>query len=172
MPIVRVETEGDIESIADVNLRAFGLPVEAELVDLLRRQCAPILSLVAEETPFHRGACDVFACCGRRWRSGQNGGMGLAPMAVVPERQRDGVGTLLVMYGIDTLRQRGCPYIVVLGHTKYYPIFGFKPTSEFGLACQWPGVPDEAFMVLILDQTAMAGTTGVVRYAEVFNTAL
>jgi putative acetyltransferase len=57
----------------------------------------------------------------------------------------------------------------VVGHPEYYPRFGFETASRYGLACQWDGVPEPAFMVVILDDTAMAGVSGVARYRDEFN---
>jgi putative acetyltransferase len=96
-------------------------------------------------------------------------GMGLAPMAVRPDRQRQGIGSQLVKRGLDLLRERGCPFVVVLGHPEYYPRFGFAPASLRGLSSPWDGIPDSAFMALILDAQAMAGVSGVARYREEFN---
>jgi len=96
-------------------------------------------------------------------------GMGLAPMAVLPDRQRQGIGSQLVSRGLDILRERSCPFVVVVGHPEYYPRFGFEPASRHGLASQWEGVPDAAFMVLVLDVHAMAGVSGVAKYREEFN---
>jgi putative acetyltransferase len=59
--------------------------------------------------------------------------------------------------------------VVVVGHPAYYPRFGFERASAHGLSSQWPGVPDTAFMVLVLDPEAMAGVSGVARYREEFN---
>lgn len=95
--------------------------------------------------------------------------MGLAPTAVLPRRQRQGIGSQLVRRGLDILRERGCPFVVVVGHPEYYPRFGFEPASRHGLASQWEGVPDAAFMVLLLDVHAMAGVSGVAKYREEFN---
>ena len=96
-------------------------------------------------------------------------GMGLAPMAVLPDRQRQGIGSKLVRQGLDILRERGCPFVVVVGHPEYYPRFGFEPASAHGLGSQWEGVPDEAFMVLVFDADAMTGVSGVAKYREEFN---
>jgi len=96
-------------------------------------------------------------------------GMGLAPMAVLPECQRQGVGSRLVRQGLDILGKSGCPFVVVVGHPEYYPRFGFEPASKHGLTSQWEGVPDAAFMVLILDEHTMAGVSGVARYRKEFD---
>ena len=89
-------------------------------------------------------------------------------MAVRPDRQRAGVGSRLVKRGLEILRERGCPFVVVVGHPEYYPRFGFEPASRHGLLSQWDGIRDEAFMALILDAPAMAGVSGVARYRGEF----
>jgi putative acetyltransferase len=67
------------------------------------------------------------------------------------------------------LRERGCPFIVVVGHPHYYPRFGFEPASKHHLASQWEGVPDEAFMVLVLDSLALHDASGIARYHAEFD---
>jgi putative acetyltransferase len=79
---------------------------------------------------------------------------------------------MLVQAGIDELCKRNCPFIIVLGHPEYYPRFGFVPASRRGLSCQWDGIPDEAFLVLILDKTGMAGVSGVAKYRDEFDKAM
>jgi len=164
---IRPESPEDVSRVRHVNELAFEQPAEADLVDKLRRACTDALSLVAVDdavvghilfTPV------VIESAGR-----QSLGMGLAPMAVLPDRQRQGIGTLLVRQGLDILRERGCPFVVVVGHPEYYPRFGFEPASTHGLASQWEGMPDAAFMVLILDARAMTGVSGVAQYREEFN---
>jgi putative acetyltransferase len=98
-------------------------------------------------------------------------GMGLAPMAVLPEFQRRGIGTDLVREGIKRLTGRGCPFVIVLGHPEYYPRFGFEPASRYGVRCEWE-VPDEAFMILVLDPSAIRGVSGLARYRPEFAEAM
>jgi putative acetyltransferase len=98
-------------------------------------------------------------------------GMGLAPMAVLPEYQRQRIGTALVESGLASLREGSCPFVVVLGHPEYYPRFGFEPASKHAVRCQWEGVPDEAFMILVLDDSVMKGVSGVARYRDEFDQA-
>ena len=99
-------------------------------------------------------------------------GMGLAPMAVLPELQHQGIGLRLVQAGIEILKSRSSPFIIVLGHPEYYPRFGFEPASHRGVRSQWEGVPDEAFMILVLNAEAMSGVQGVARYRDEFDEAV
>jgi putative acetyltransferase len=168
---IRLERPEDFAAVRVVNEEAFEQSAEANIVDQVRRACPDSLSLVAEDGNDVVGhilfSPVVVETSGRRVT-----GMGLAPMAVVPDRQRQGIGTRLVERGLVILRERDCPYVVVLGHPGYYPRFGFRRASNHGLSSQWEGVPDEAFMVLILDGDAMAGTSGVARYRDEFNDAM
>ena len=167
MTAIRPERPEDTPSVRSLNELAFGQPTEANLVERLQQVCTTSLSLVAEAgavvghilfTPV------VVESAGR-----QIIGMGLAPMAVLPDRQRQGIGSALVRRGLEILRERGCPFVVVVGHPEYYPRFGFERASLHGLASQWEGVPDDAFMVSILDVDAMAGVSGVAKYRDEFN---
>jgi putative acetyltransferase len=164
---IRPERAADTPEVRRVHELAFGQPLEADLVDRLREACADALSLVAEDhvvvghilfTPV------IVQSAARRVL-----GMGLAPMAVLPDRQRQGIGSQLVTRGLDILRERGCPFVVVVGHPEYYPRFGFERASTHGLASQWNGMPDAAFMVLVLNARAMADVSGVATYRDEFN---
>ncbi len=165
---IREEEPRDIPSVRALNEEVFESPAEADIVDALRVNCPGTLSLVAEERGrilghilFSRVTVD---------RNGQTiAGMGLAPMAVSPDRQGQGIGSHLVKSGIDILQDQNCPFIIVLGHPQYYPRFGFERASAHGLACQWEDVPDEAFMVMVLDPEAFDGVSGVVRYRDEFD---
>jgi putative acetyltransferase len=84
-------------------------------------------------------------------------------MAVLPEYQRQGTGSELVRAGIEELASRRCPFVIVLGHPEYYPRFGFGRASRYGIKSEWE-VPDEAFMILILDEALMRGVSGLARY--------
>ena len=167
MTTIRPERPDDVSGIRHVNERAFGQPAEADLVDTLRPACADALSLVAEDGPIVGHI--LFTPVVVEGRDPPVVGMGLAPMAVLPERQRQGLGSQLVRRGLEMLRARGCPFVVVVGHPEYYPRFGFERASAHGLRSQWEGMPDQAFMVLLLDAPAMAGTSGVAKYRDEFN---
>ena len=74
--------------------------------------------------------------------------------------------------GIRGLKERRCPFVIVLGHAGYYPRFGFERASHYAIRSQWEGVPDEAFMVLMLDKTAMRNVSGIARYRAEFDAAV
>ncbi|MBA2355060.1 MAG: N-acetyltransferase [Acidobacteria bacterium] len=169
MTTIRPERPEDAPDVRRVNELAFGQPMEAELVERLRESCAEALSLVAEDEEIVGHI--LFTPVVVETASGPRLGMGLAPMAVVPERQREGIGSHLVQRGVEVLRERGCPFVVVVGHPEYYPRFGFTPASTRGLISQWLGIPDAAFMVLVLEPDAMAGVSGVARYRAEFEEA-
>ena len=164
--IIRPERPEDSFQIRHVNELAFGQPAEADLVDKLRRACGEALSLVAEDDGAIVGHI-LFTPVVVEGRLVL--GMGLAPMAVRPGRQRQGIGSQLVRRGLDSLRERGCPFVVVVGHPEYYPRFGFEPASKHGFLSQWEGMADAVFMVLVLDEHGMAGASGVARYRDEFN---
>jgi putative acetyltransferase len=170
MILVRAEKDGDAEAVRAVHEAAFGGPVEADIVDALRRDCPQCVSLVATEGGDVVGHV-LFSPVTVGGGGDAPAGMGLGPMAVLAAFQRRGIGSRLVRAGIAALKDAGCPFIIVLGHPDYYPRFGFVPASARGLACPWGGVPDEAFMVLMLDEAAMAGVTGLVRYRPEFDEA-
>ena len=164
---IRAERPEDSSLIRHVNELAFGAPAEADLVDALRLACGDALSLVADDGAIVGHI--LFTPVVVEDRQRHVVGMGLAPMAVRPDRQRQGIGLQLVRRGLDILRERGCPFVVVVGHPEYYPRFGFEPASTRGLVSQWEGIPDSAFMVLVLDVDAMAGASGVAKYRDEFN---
>jgi putative acetyltransferase len=170
MTTIRVEEAQDIAQVRAVNEQAFEQPAEANVVDKLRKSCEDYLSLVAEDDEvvghifFTPAVVDSPGC--------RVVGMGLAPLAVVPERQRQGIGSALTRRGLEILRERGCPFVIVLGRVEYYPRFGFERASAHGLTCQWEEVPDEAFMVLVFDADAMEGVSGVAAYRDEFNEAM
>jgi putative acetyltransferase len=94
--------------------------------------------------------------------------LGLAPLAVLPDYQGQGIGSLLVQHSLKECARLGFKAVVVLGSPKYYPRFGFIPAKEKRLGCEYP-VPDEAFMVLELKQGVLEGCVGMVKYRSEFN---
>lgn len=160
---IRPEREGDVEAIRVVNAAAFPSTAEANLVDALRRQRASIVSLVADEGGRVVGHI-LFSPV--TLNDGEAEILGLAPMAVLPERQRQGIGSELVRAGLDSSRQRGAAAVVVVGHPTFYPRFGFAPASRFGLRCEY-AVPDDVFMALELRPGTLR-TGGFIRYHAAF----
>lgn len=161
---IRDEEPGDVERIRDVNRRAFGQEEEGRIVDALRRRQMAQLSLVAAD-----GREIVGHIMFSPVTVGRVLGSGLGPMAVLPGHQRRGIGSQLVVAGIERLRYLGCPFVVVLGHPAYYPRFGFRPAAAFGLTCEWD-VPPDTFMVYLLGPLASDALRGVARYPAEFST--
>jgi putative acetyltransferase len=95
-------------------------------------------------------------------------GAALGPVAVLPDRQRLGIGSRLIETGNRMLKDSACPFIVVLGHPAYYPRFGFRPASSRGITCEWE-VPDDVFMLLVLDEAKMRGVSGLAKYRHEFS---
>ena len=92
----------------------------------------------------------------------------LAPMAVHPEFQNQGIGSKLVREGLEQCRKLGHKIVIVVGHPNYYPRFGFASARAKGLEAPFP-VPDEAFMVKELEGGALDGTVGMVEYPPEFD---
>jgi len=168
MHIIRPESPDDVRAIRDLNRRAFETGLEATLVDALREQADPIVSLVAVSDNVVVGHI-LFSPVTLSSQPALPI-MGLAPMAVVPERQRQGIGADLVRAGIDHCRTAGCVAVVVLGHAAYYPRFGFSPASRFGLVSEYD-VPDDVFMALELASGVLRGNAGTIRYHPAFAAA-
>jgi putative acetyltransferase len=134
-------------------------------VDRLRRQAKPILSLVAESDGAIVGHI-LFSPVSLAGSSGLKL-MGLAPMAVAPGHQMQGVGSALVREGLERCRQSGVAAVVVLGHPEYYPRFGFLPSVRFGIGSEYD-VPEEAFMAIELQPGALEHAGGTIRYHPAF----
>ena len=160
---IREEQPGDVDAIRRVNTDAFGQPEEAALVDKLRESCDDYVSLVAVD-----GGDIIGHILFTPATIGDVHGMGLAPMAVLSGRQRGGVGSKLVRAGLVAVAERRCPFVIVLGHAEYYPRFGFERASKHGIRCEWD-VPDHVFMILVLDEAALKGVSGLARYRPEFS---
>lgn len=159
---IRDERPGDVHAIREVNRLAFARDDEGRIVDALRANGAATPSLVAVDDTVvvgHIMFSPVFV--------GEVQGAGLAPIAVTPGYQRQGIGSRLVEVGIERLRNAGCPFVVVLGHPEFYPRIGFRPADGYGLTCEWD-VPAEAFMVKLLHSALGNQLHGLARYRGEF----
>jgi len=161
---IRVERPGDVDAVREVNRQAFAQDDEGRLVDTLRENGAVLLSLVAVLDEAVVGHI-LFSPA----TAGGLDGAALAPMAVAPADQRKGIGSQLVTHGLDALRERGCPFVVVIGYPEFYPRFGFRPALPMGLTCDWD-VPPGVFMVNVLDLPAGPRLRGHVSYRPEFST--
>jgi putative acetyltransferase len=161
---IREEQPRDIEAIREVHGRAFGQDQEGNIVDALRANGAALLSLVA--TLEGRVVGHILYS---PLLVGDVMGAALGPMAVLPEHQRQGIGSRLVEAGSRQLTHQGCPFIIVVGHPAFYPRFAFRPASRYGITCEWD-VPDDVFMVLVLDDAKMPGVVGLAKYRAEFST--
>jgi putative acetyltransferase len=171
MVTIREEQSSDAPQIRIVIQQAFGQTEEADIVDKLREACTNRISLVAVLIGQIVGHI-LFTPVTIQGKEKVIKGMGLAPMAVLPEFQRRGIGSQLVNSGLDIIKKAKHPFVIVLGHPTYYPRFGFVPASRYGIKSEYEDVPDEAFMVLILDPSTLKGVSGVAKYRPEFGSAI
>jgi putative acetyltransferase len=163
---IRREEEGDAPSVRRINELAFGRPIEADLIDALRAAGAVILSLVAAEEDVVVGHV-LFSPVTLESETARFSIVGLGTLAVLPGRQKTGIGSMLVNAGLAELRRANHDAVVVVGHPSYYPRFGFVRASTHNIRCDFE-VPDEAFMVMELKPGALAERAGVVHYRPEF----
>lgn len=165
MADIRRERPDDIGAIHRVHVDSFPTPVEAQLVDRLRDAAHLTVSLVAEvdgEVIGHVGFSPVSAASGAI-------GVGLAPVAVLPEYRRQGLAARLIEEGLNACKALGFGWAVVLGDPEYYSRFGFRPASDFGLVDEYGG--GAAFQVMELAAGRIPVAAGLVRYAPAFAAA-
>lgn len=164
--IVRSESAGAEErsAVRSVNESAFGRPDEADLVQSLRSEGVVLASLVGEIQKRVVGHI-LFS---RMWIETAERSIPaavLAPLAVLPEYQHQGIGGQLIRHGLNFLQERGERVVLVLGHPNYYSRFGFSCESARSLESPFP--PD-AFMALELSPGVLHGIRGKVRYPAAF----
>jgi len=163
---IRAQQPGDEAAIYSVNAAAFPSHDEAQLVERICQSGSALVSLLAEDEVgvighilFPPAVLDTATDLKLA---------GLAPMAVVPERQNEGIGSELVRSGLQACREMGVGAVVVLGHPEYYPRFGFVPASTAGVGSEYE-VPDEVFMVTELSPGYLDGYCGTAKYHVAFS---
>jgi len=175
---LRLETEADHVAVHNIHAAAFETDAEARLVSALRANAHPIVSIVAvddsEEVFGHILFTPVTLSPELSPEPRPETSptpaetiMGLAPMAVSPALQRQGIGSDLVRAGLEQCAEIGTLAVIVLGHPDYYPKFGFQPASTFGLRSTYD-VPDEVFMARELVPDGLADRNGIVHYHPAF----
>lgn len=163
-PSMRLETAGERAAVHAVNSAAFGRADEADLVEKLRREGAVLASIVAELDGRIVGHV-LFSRMFIETADGRVSAVALAPVAVLPQYQRQGIGGKLVRHGLELLRRQGERIAIVLGWPEYYPRFGFSVEKAALLESPFPR---EAYMALELEDGALQGVHGKVRYAAAF----
>lgn len=162
--LVRAAQPGDSDSIRTLVTAAFGSPREADLVDSLHAERAVLASFVAgqgETLTGHILFSRMFIVNG----DASTPAVALAPLAVHPACQRQGVGSLLIRHGLNWLREHGESIVIVLGHPDYYPRFGFSTRATEAIESPFR---KESFMALELVRGALKDVSGRVHYASAF----
>ena len=165
---IRPERENEYEKVRKLIIEAFGQADEADLVDILRESedFIPELSLVAIEDKVVVGHI-LFSPLKIETSEDEIPILILAPIAVQPTFQNQGIGSELLKRGLEECKRLGYKIVVVVGHPNYYPRFGFVSARAKGLETSLE-VPDEAFMVLELEPGALEGVCGMVRFPKAF----
>ena len=161
---IRPERPSDRAAVAEVITAAFGGAAEAELVARLHDNGNASIALVAEHDGRVVGHVlfSPVEIVGRE----RAVGLGLAPVAVAPAHQRRGIGGQLIAAGLEAARRYGAPFVVVLGHSDYYPRFGFERADQRGIGNDY-GATD-TFFVLELTAAGLPATGGVAHYGAEF----
>lgn len=162
-------TSADTQAIKTLLDQAFEQPDEGTLVEKLLKSdhFIPELSLLAwnGETLV---AYLLFTLMHIETTAGLQPSLALAPIAVSPSCQKQGIGQWLINHGLGVAKKLGHESVIVLGHAAYYPKFGFQPASNWGITCPFP-VPDEVFMALELKSGSLENAEGKAVYAPEFS---
>ena len=170
--IIRKENPSDFNFIKLLNDNAFNQTQEGELIENLRKKTEYIseLSLLAINSEVILGHIlffPVVILSGEKRYST----LCLAPMAVLPEYQKKGIGRKLILEGLKRAKILGFNSVVVLGHPEYYPKFGFRPASFWKIKEPF-GVPDEAMMAIELSKGALDFGGGMIDFPEEYFAAV
>jgi putative acetyltransferase len=161
---IRGRTAADDSAIRWLNDDAFGGTYESRLIEDLRAADLDAVELVPVENDDIVGHI-LFSVLATTIDQQAVPALALAPMAVRPDRQRRGIGSVLVRAGLSLARERDWRAVIVLGHQKYYPRFGFSAALARPLEAPFSG---DAFMALELEPGALRGEKGRVTYPPAF----
>lgn len=165
MTEVRAATVDDLDAIVEIHRAAFGRDAEADLVRRLISAGRAAISLVAvDEADTVLGHVLFSPVTIEEGDDGKS--LGLAPVAVHPDHQRQGIGHDLVEEGIGACFVQDARAVFVLGSPAYYTQFGFAKASAHDLRDAYEG--GNAFQVLPLTIDGLAGYRGRVDYAPEF----
>jgi Predicted acetyltransferase len=163
---IQQETKVDHKFVFEVHKQAFKREEEAILVDRLRSSPAYIPSLSLVAIIGHRIVGHILFTEIKIDKRNVHA-LALAPVAVLPEFQQQGIGGMLIREGLSKATETGYGAVIVLGHEHYYPKFGFVPASKWGVTAPFD-VPDNFFMGMELFPGALDGVSGMVEYAPEF----
>lgn len=163
--LIRPVEAADLPEVKRLNDLAFGGPDEGRLVELLHARGKALISLAAVYQEKIIGHI-LFSPVQFRPPHPQIRAIGLAPMAVLPEYQNQGIGSQLVRQGLAACQAGDWQVVIVLGHTAFYPRFGFRPASELGLDNEYAA--GEAFMALELAPHVLDDVQSTACYADEF----
>ena len=164
------EEPSDYAEVYELNRMAFNRENEAKLVNLLRSSDAfvPELSIVAQLNSTVIGHLLLTKLLIQHSNDSITESLALAPMAVHPDYQNQGVGSKLIVYGIEKAKALNFQSIIVLGHEHYYPKFGFQPAYSWDISPPFE-VPKNAFMAIELQTNALKNCSGIVIYPKAFS---
>jgi putative acetyltransferase len=169
---IRPERPKEIAAIHELVRSAFDRDLEADLVDALRAgdTYLPDLALVAVEASRIVGHIMITKLVIARDGGNQLPSTLLAPLAVLPSHQNRGIGMHLTRTALACARELGHASMILIGHPNYYPRFGFRPASTWGLRYAKP-IPDDVFMAVKLVPDALTNAVGVVTLPPIFDEA-
>jgi putative acetyltransferase len=160
--MIRPARANDHDTITRVVEAAFGQPDEARLVQRLRAAGDVLFELVAERD----GEVAGHILFSRLWADRAELYAALAPLAVTPSVQNDGLGSALVRRGLEAAKEFGAHGVIVLGHPAYYPRFGFSREAAKSIASPYSASP--AFLAAELEPDAF-DTPLTIAYPDAFS---
>ena len=174
MITIRQEEERDHQQVFQLTEEAFREMEHSDhqeqfLVEKLRKSNAfiPELSLVAEDENGKIAGHILFTKIKIVNGSESFESLALAPVSVKPEFQNQGLGGRLITEGHRIARELGYQSVILIGHEKYYPRFGYEKTSNFGISFPFE-IPEENGMALELVKNGLNNRKGIVKYPEEF----